>query len=128
MHFVHRLAAALGGALIGATVLIAPQPSAAAPTATLTNVKPPPILHIETLPPHGSWLRGMLQRNNSCNRVAFQKSPAQIFPPIYRAVQIFVPRPGCLQVIQWAPATVQVPNLAKYVTVQAKNGTFKVPK
>jgi hypothetical protein len=123
MSFVHRLAAAL----VGAAALAVPQPSAAAPTVMLTNVKPAS-LQIIGLPPHGTYLRGMLQRTTTCNTVAFQRSPARIVPPIYRAVQISTPGRACAQIVQWVLASVKVPNLIRAVTVQAKNGSFKVPR
>ncbi len=146
MHSISRLAtAAFGLALIASTLSAAsaadPMASPAAmPAATtapggamapmapmgpamLTNARR---LAARRLLPNGASLTGQLQRTNSCNKVAFQMSPATIFPPIYRAVQIASKRLGCVQVMQWLPAATQIPPRAKYVTVQAKNGTTKV--
>jgi hypothetical protein len=140
LHFIHRLTAAtFGAALIASSVGAAsaadptPAPAASgAPAmampmpmgpAVLTNAR---ALRARRLLPTGASLTGMLQRTNSCNKVAFQQTPLTIFPPVYRAVQIPVKRMPCLQVVQWVAASIAIPPRAKFVTVQAKNGTTKV--
>jgi hypothetical protein len=122
MRFVHRVAVAVAGTLVGVTLAAAP---ISAQMSTLTSVQRPS-LHIVLLPPHGKFLRGILQRTNSCNQVTFLKSPAHVVPPIYRAVQIRSLRPACAQVVQWVPASVQIPNRVNRVSVQATNGSFIV--
>lgn len=84
-------------------------------------------LHARRLLPNGATLTGMLLQVTTCNRVAFRRSPAQIFPPIYRAVQYHVRNGPCGQIVFYARASIAIPPRVRSVTVQAANGTFHVP-
>jgi hypothetical protein len=75
---------------------------------------------------NSATLFGQLRLTSSCNKVAFQQAPMQIFPPQYNAVQIAVQRKPCAQGVNWFQASIAIPPNAPYVTVHAINGTFKV--
>jgi hypothetical protein len=100
-------------------------PAAMPPTAiTLTNVRN---LHARKLIPTGASLTGLLQQTNSCNKVWFRATPILIVPPVYQAVQQRVRLLGCVILNgHYVPAAIAIPRNAPFVTVRAKNGTFKV--
>jgi|GEM_PF-3682199 len=101
-------------------------PAAMPPSAaTLTNARN--LRARKLLPTGGATLSGLLQQSNSCNRVSFKPSLLTIFPPVYLAVQQRIRLVGCVILNgHYAPASILVPRNAPFVTVRAKNGTFKV--
>ena len=119
MHVIHRFAAAAGAAVVLLSAVAATaQPIGVGRTTAarfLIATHVPPVL------------RGKLLSPDTCHRVRFVQSPATIFPPIYIA-QTYRFRPGpCGMVVSWQDASIQIPPRAPYVTVNATNGTRRVP-
>ena len=145
MSFLSRLAAAAFGLTLLASTLAVPSwaaESSAAPAATpnaMTSAMPPAMpptaitltnvrnLHAHKLLPSGATLTGLLQQNNSCNKVWLRATPILIVPPVYQAVQQRVKLLGCVILNgHYVPAAIRIPANVPFVTVRAKNGTFKV--
>jgi len=120
-----RFTAGAAAAAVAFSILLGVPGSAQGP-AILTKVQTGS-LHARRLLPNGATLTGMLLQVTTCNRVAFQRSPAQVVPPIYRAVQRRVSNGPCGQIVFYARASIAIPPGARSVTVQATNGTFHVP-
>jgi hypothetical protein len=119
MHLIRRFAAAAGAALaLTSAVAASAQPIG---VGHLTSAR---FLVATHVPP---VLRGKLLSPDTCHRARFVQSPATIFPPIYIA-QTYRFRPGpCGMIVTWQDARIPIPPRAPYVTVNATNGSRRVP-
>ncbi len=127
MLSIQRITASAVAAAVSFSILSGvPASAQMMPGARLTSVKSGS-LQARRLLPNGAGLTGLLLQVTTCNRVAFQRSPATIVPPIYRAVQYPVRRGPCGQIVLYMRASIAIPRSARAVHVQAANGNFTVP-
>jgi hypothetical protein len=119
MHGIHRFAAAAGAALVLTSAL-----AATAQPIGVGRMTAARFLVATHVPP---VLQGRLLSPDTCHRVRFVQSPATIFPPIYIAQTYRFRRGPCGMVVSWQPARIPIPPRARYVTVNATNGSRRVP-
>jgi hypothetical protein len=114
--------AALTSAVLSGVPADAQVLTAVKPGSLLAHTSPP-----QPHPPHGTWLTGLLQQVTTCGSVALERAPTHLLT--YRAVRYegISKRGACGQIVFWKRAAVAVLSNAKFVRVQAANGTFTVP-